>query len=82
MFSNDVLTIQMSWPVSADRRALHSLLMMEARTVTMGWLVTNIPGTNVTAGLTIMDYTQHPSPGNMGPGGARYGCRHCLFNNS
>ena len=68
MFSNEVLTIQMSWPVSADR--LHSLLMVEARALTMGWLVTNIPRTNVTAGVTIMDYTQTPSPGNLGPGGA------------
>ena len=67
MFSNEVLTIQMSWPVSADR--LHSLLMVEARTLTMGWLVTNIPRTNVTAGVTIMDYTQTPAPGNVGPGG-------------
>ena len=68
MFSNEVLTIQMSWPVSADR--LHTLLMVEARTLTMGWLVTNIPRTNVTAGVTIMDYTQTPSPGNVSPGGA------------
>ena len=56
MFSN---AIQMSWPVSSDR-ALHTVLMMEARSLTPGWLVTNIPRTNVSAGLTIMDYTQHP----------------------
>ena len=55
MFSN---AIQMNWPVSPD--TLHTLLMMEARTLTPGWLVTNIPRTNVSAGLTIMDYTQHP----------------------
>ena len=53
------MTIQVSWPVSSDR-ALHTLLMMEARTQTPGWLVTNIPRTNVSAGVTIMDYTQHP----------------------
>ena len=47
----------MSWPVSSD--TLHTLLMMEARTQTPGWLVTNIPHTNVSAGVTIMDYTQH-----------------------
>ena len=70
MFSNEFLTIQMSWPVSADRRALHSLLMVEARTLTMGWLVTNIPRTNVTAGVTITDYTHTPAPGYVGPGGA------------
>ena len=68
MLSNEVLTIQMSWPVSADR--LYTLLMVEARTLTMGWLVTNIPRTNVTAGVTIMDYTQTPAPGSVGPGGA------------
>ena len=55
MFSN---AIQMSWPVSPD--TLYTLLMMEARSLTPGWLVTNIPRTNVSAGLTIMDYTQQP----------------------
>ena len=48
----------MSWPVS-ERGALHSLLMVEARSGTLGWLVTSIPGTNVSAGLTMMDFTQH-----------------------
>ena len=48
----------MSWPVS-ERGALHSLLMVEVRSGSLGWLVTSIPGTNVSAGLTIMDYTQH-----------------------
>ena len=60
------MTIQMSWPVSPDR-ALHTLLMMEARTLTPGWLVTNIPRTNVSAGDTIMDYTQHPQHSGEGP---------------
>ena len=62
MFSN---AIQMSWPVSPD--TLYTLLMMEARTLTPGWLVTNIPRTNVSAGLTIMDYTQHPQHSGEGP---------------
>ena len=48
----------MSWPVS-ERGALHSLLMMEARSGSLGWLVTSLPGNNVSAGLTMMDYTQH-----------------------
>ena len=62
MFSN---ADQMSWPVSPD--TLYTLLMMEARTLTPGWLVTNIPRTNVSAGLTIMDYTQHPQHSGEGP---------------
>merc|ERR1719367_843319 len=49
---------QMSWPVS-ERGGLHSLLMVEVRSGSLGWLVTSLPGTNVSAGLTIMDYTQH-----------------------
>ena len=61
MFSN---AIQMNWPVSPD--TLHTLLMMEARTLTPGWLVTNIPRTNVSAGVTIMDYTQQPQPSGEG----------------
>ena len=60
------MTIQMSWPVSPDR-ALHTLLMMEARTLTPGWLMTNIPHTNVSAGDTIMDYTQHTQHSGEGP---------------
>ena len=49
----------MSWPTASLSR-LHSLVLVEARTGALGWLVTNIPGSNVTAGDTIMEY-QHPN---------------------
>ena len=46
---------------------MHSLLMLEARSGSLGWLVTSTPGTNVSAGLTLMDYTQHqPDSGEGG----------------
>ena len=59
---------QMSWPVS-EGGGMHSLLMLEARSGSLGWLVTSTPGTNVSAGLTLMDYTQHQPDTDHGEGG-------------